>query len=363
MSLDELLSFKQAENSTNASAYNAKEIFSNMSEAEISTEVLERLKKGGALSYNEARWLLEEMSLDGLVELSHTVTQNIASKAVSLCSITNVKSGHCSQDCKWCAQSIHYETGADVYGVKDKDVCLAEAKACYEKGVEMFSLVASGRRPNKNDLKKLLEIADHIREHVPIKLCASLGLCTPEMLKELKAHGINRYHCNLESSPTYFENVVTTHSILDKVDTLKAAEAEGMELCSGGIIGMGESALDRLDMAFSLKHLNIKSIPINVLHPIEGTPLGKKEVLSDEEILRCISLFRLINPDAHLRFAGGRILLSDEMVNKAIYCGMNAAIVGDMLTTLGSDIDQDRNRFLKHHYTLPSIPNKVANAS
>lgn len=345
---------------SSADLFTDEPVFVGMSVEQISSEILERLKSGGQITANEARWCMEQMPLEDLMELSHKVTSSVASKHVSLCSITNVKSGRCPQDCKWCAQSMHFKTGAEVYDVKSKEQCLIEARACYEKGVEMFSLVASGKKPSRQDFEKLLEVADYLRANVPIKLCASLGLLDEDMLTELKAHGIERYHCNLETAPSYFDRLVTRHTIKDKLNTLKAAELVGMELCSGGIIGMGENSLDRLELALALRELGIKSIPVNVLHPIEGTPLHGSAPLSDEEVLRAVSMFRLINPDAHLRFAGGRALLSDEVVNKAIYCGMNAAIVGDLLTTLGSDINSDRERFARHHYDLPEIPATAA---
>lgn len=340
------------------SLFSDEVVFEGLTYEQIGEQILERLTKGGSLSANEALYCLENIPLEPLMELSHKVTSQVASVHVSLCSITNVKSGKCPQDCKWCAQSAHYKTGAEVYEVKDKEQCLKEAQACYDKGVEMFSLVASGKKPSEHDLKKLLEIADHLKANVPIKLCASLGLLDEYMLTKLKEHGIERYHCNLETAPSYFGNLVTRHTIHDKINTLKAAQECGLELCSGGIIGMGENDLERLELALALRELNIKSIPINVLHPIEGTPLAGTKKLSDEQILKAICLFRLVNPDAHLRFAGGRALLSDEVVNKAIYCGINAAIVGDLLTTLGSDINSDRERFAKHHYDLPDIPHQ-----
>lgn len=331
-------------------------VFEGLSVEQICASILERLTTGGSLSANEARYCLEQLPLEPLMELSHTVTKQVASQHVSLCSITNVKSGHCPQDCKWCAQSIHFKTAAEVYPLKDKEQCLKEAQLCYEKGVEMFSLVASGKKPNKTDFAKLLEIIDYLKANVPIKLCASLGLLDKEQLSELKAHGIERYHCNLETAPSYFGNLVTRHTIYDKLETLKAAQECDLDPCSGGIIGMGENDLERLELALALRELGIKSIPINVLHPIAGTPLEGTERLSDEQVLRAVCIFRLLNPDAHLRFAGGRALLSEEVVNKAIYCGINAAIVGDLLTTLGSDIAADRKRFAEHHYELPVIP-------
>lgn len=337
--------------------------WANDSDEAVVAAVKERLLAGGILSPLEAKHCYEKLSFDNLIELSHFITSKIASPHVSLCSITNVKSGHCSQDCKWCAQSMHFMTGADVYDVKSKEQCLEEAKACYEQGIEMFSLVASGRKPSKAEFRKLIEVIDYLKANVPIKLCASLGLVDKEQLDELRAHGIERYHCNLETAPTYFGNLVTRHTIHDKLKTLVAAQEADLDPCSGGIIGMGENALERLELALALRELGVTSIPINVLHPIEGTPLYETPKLTDEEILRTVCIFRLLNPKAHLRFAGGRALLSEEVVNQAIYCGVNAAIVGNLLTTIGSDVANDRARFAKHYHDLPDIPLKASSAS
>ncbi len=334
--------------------------FDGMTDEAVATEIEERLVSGGVLNGSEALYCMEKLGLECLMELSHRVTAQVASQHVSLCSITNVKSGKCTQDCKWCAQSSHFATGVDIYDVKSKEQCLEEARACYNKGVEMFSLVAGGRKPTKVEFKKLIEIIDYLKANVPIKLCASLGLVDKEQLAALKEHGIERYHCNLETAPSYFDKVVTRHTIEDKIQTLLHARDTGMDLCSGGIIGMGESNQERVELALAVRRLGIKSIPVNVLHPIAGTPLENATRLTDDQVLRSICIFRLVNPDAHLRFAGGRALLSDEAVNKAIYCGINAAIVGDLLTTLGSVIDEDRARFAKHHYNLPDIPSQVA---
>ncbi|WP_308498976.1 biotin synthase BioB [uncultured Anaerobiospirillum sp.] len=334
--------------------------FEGMSDEAVAAEIEQRLVAGGNINGAEALYCMERMGLETLIELSHKITSQVASAHVSLCSITNVKSGKCTQDCKWCAQSAHFATGVDIYDVKSKEQCLEEARLCYNKGVEMFSLVAGGRKPSKAEFEKLIEIIDYIKENLPIKLCASLGLVDKEQLTALKEHGIERYHCNLETAPDFFKNVVTRHTVEDKIKTLLDARDIGMELCSGGIIGMGENDKERVELALAVRRLGIKSIPVNVLHPIAGTPLENQRRLSDEEVLRAICIFRLVNTDAHLRFAGGRALLSDETVNKAIYCGINAAIVGDLLTTLGSVVDEDRARFAKHHYDLPDIPAQVS---
>lgn len=302
---------------------------------------------------------LERLSLNTLMDLCYEITLRFAPQQVSFCSITNVKSGRCTEDCQWCAQSQHYDTKTAIYDVKSGSACEKEAQHNYERGVEFFSFVASGRKQSPRDLSQLLTTIYHVHKQVPIRLCASLGLLHLTELQELKAHGIQRYHCNLETAPSYFAHLCHTHTQAAKIATLKAAAAAGLELCSGGIIGMGESEAQRLELALTLQQLHIKSIPLNILHPIAGTPLEKQPLLTLNEILRTICIFRLTNANAYLRFAGGRARLTESELNQAIYCGINAAIVGDLLTTLGSDIATDRTRFAALHYALPPIPAQV----
>lgn len=312
------------------------------------------------LNAAQVKLCLERLPINKLMDLCHEITLRFAPQQVSLCSITNIKSGRCSEDCQWCAQSQCYDTKTAIYDVKSGTECQKEAQHNYERGVEFFSFVASGRKQSPRDLSLLLATIYHVHKQVPIKLCASLGLLNFNELQELKAHGIQRYHCNLETAPSYFAKLCHTHTQEAKIATLKAAAAAGLELCSGGIIGMGENETQRLELALTLQQLHIKSIPLNILHPIAGTPLEKQPLLTINEILRAICIFRLTNANAYLRFAGGRARLTETELNQAIYCGINAAIVGDLLTTIGSDIATDRTRFAAQHYALPPILAKIS---
>lgn len=289
------------------------------------------------LSAEEIMTSVEKMPLTQLVALTRRITSACTTAHFHTCAITNVKSGRCGEDCKWCAQSQHYQGQATVYDVKAPEVCCAEAHKAHSATVEMFSFVASGRRPSNTSLRKLLASLDAVHAQEPIALCASLGLANFEMLKQLKEHGLQRYHCNLESSPRFFPQLCSTHTFEQKIQTLQEAKAAGLELCSGGIIGMGETMQDRLDLALAIRELGIASVPINVLHPIAGTPLQDQAPLSAEEIIRSVALFRLTLPKAALRFAGGRDLMDRTLQEQCIEAGINAAIVGTLLTTSNSE--------------------------
>lgn len=210
-------------------------------------------------------------------------------------------------------------------------------------GVDKFSFVTSGRALSDKNIDRICTFAVKIKSQSDLQLCASMGLLKKAQLQKLMDAGITRYHCNLESSADYFGTLCTSHTPADKIETIRAAQEIGMEVCSGGIIGMGESMEDRIDLALMLRELGIKSIPINILNPIPGTPLEGTARLEDEEILTTIALFRFIQPDAYLRFAGGRMLIS-HLETEASQAGINAAIVGDLLTTLGSKVKEDMEK-------------------
>lgn len=309
--------------------------------------MIDRLKKkileGGWISREEAIQLSHTGDKQALYNAAGEIRDKMAGRRFDTCSIINARSGRCSENCKWCAQSAVFKTNVEEYELIDEETCLQMAKLNDEYGVDKFSFVTSGRALSDNNIDRLCGYARKIKEHSNLHLCASMGLLKKVQLQKLMDAGIGRYHCNLETSPGYFASLCTTHTVAEKIETIRAAQEIGMEVCSGGIIGMGETMEDRIELALTLRELGIKSIPMNVLNPIAGTPLEGSAPLTDEEILTTIALFRFIHPDAYLRFAGGRTLIA-HIETEAILAGINSAIVGDMLTTVGSKVREDMEK-------------------
>ena len=305
-----------------------------------------------AIEKNEALELLKPERRDELRERAHKVTERCVEKRFDFCSIINARSGRCTENCKWCAQSAHWKTGCETYGWVGTAACIKAAKDAEANGADRIGIVTSGRRLSQEDLDNVCAALREMRKTAKIGLCASLGLLSEDDLVKLKAAGLQRIHCNLESAPSLFPSLCTTHTVADKLATLRAAKKLGFQICCGGIIGMGETDEQLVEFAFALKEVAPDSIPVNVLHPIEGTPLGGKGILDPERVVDSVAILRLVNPSTPLRFAGGRRDMSDETAAKCIYVGMSAGIAGSLLTTPGADFNDDRELAVRAGYAV-----------
>lgn len=267
---------------------------------------------------------------------------------VELCAIVNAKSGLCPEHCAYCAQSASSRTGVAVYPLISRSEAAEKARQAKAGGVFRFSIVTSGRKPTRKDLKEIALMVSDIRT-LGIHPCASLGLLDADELLFLRNAGLERYHCNIETSERFFPEVCTAHSFADKVRTIEAAHACGMSVCSGGIMGMGETWDDRIDMALTLRKLDVASAPINFLNPIPGTPLENRDLMHPFDALKAISLFRFLMPDKAIRICGGRIATLGEFASMIFFAGADALMTGDYLTTLGRSYADDLKLIALHH--------------
>lgn len=294
-----------------------------------------RLKRGEDFSF------FLPVDSDELFEGANMIREALCGSKVDLCTIINGLSGRCSENCKFCAQSAQHHTGIKEYGFLDSEVILEDCKRSEANGIHRYSIVTAGKSLKGMDFEKAIESYKKMYEECDIKLCASHGLLSKEEFVRLKEVGVSMYHANIETSKRNFPNVCSTHTYEDKINVIQLAKKVGLKVCSGGIIGMGETWEDRIDMAISLSELNVESIPINALMPIKGTCYENLMPLSEDDILRTIAIFRYINPTAYIRMAAGRNYFKDGGT-RIFLSGANATITGDMLTTVGNNTAQDK---------------------
>lgn len=309
-------------------------------------KLAEEIIGGRRLSRNEDLSFFKTCNLEQLCKGADLIREKLCGNHVDLCTIINGRSGRCSENCKFCAQSAFNHTSCEVYDFIDEDKIVKEGLANEAEGVHRYSIVTAGKALTGEEFEKALSAYKRMHKEMKIELCASMGFLSKEQLLQLKEAGVTSYHHNIETSKRNFPNICTSHTYEMKINTLKLVKEAGLWACSGGIIGMGETFEDRIDMAVSLSEVGVDSIPINSLMPIPGTPFEKLPQLTEDEILRTIAMFRYINPKAEIRLAAGRKLLSNSG-EKAFKSGANATITGNMLTTSGTTIKGDKELLKK----------------
>ncbi len=297
---------------------------------------------------------LYDAPLDELKESASKITSHFFKEAIELCCISNGKCGKCSENCKFCSQSRYYNTEIQQSVLKSVDEFFKEAQANDKRGVHRFSIVTAGVRLSKAELKTIAQAYKKISSELKISCCGSLGLLDYDDFVMLKESGLKRYHNNLETSPNFFKEICTTHTMKQKEDTIALAKKAGLEICSGCILGMGESVEDRVDIALELRKLQVDSTPINILNPIKGTPLENRPTVHPDEVRRTIALFRHVLPKTVLRLAGGRLVIQKYFTDLYKY-GINAEITGDMLTTAGLTVADDISAAISNQKILTKI--------
>lgn len=297
---------------------------------------------------------LYDAPLDELKESASKITSHFFKEAIELCCISNGKCGKCSENCKFCSQSRYYNTEIQQSVLKSVDEFFKEAQANDKRGVHRFSIVTAGVRLSKAELKTIAQAYKKISSELKISCCGSLGLLDYDDFVMLKESGLKRYHNNLETSPNFFKEICTTHTMKQKEDTIALAKKAGLEICSGCILGMGESVEDRVDIALELRKLQVDSTPINILNPIKGTPLENRPTVHPDEVRRTIALFRHVLPKTVLRLAGGRLIIQKYFTDLYKY-GINAEITGDMLTTAGLTVADDISAAIGNQKILTKI--------
>lgn len=295
-----------------------------------------------------ALWLSinADESLDPLCDAAARVTTARRGSEIDTCSIINARSGLCSEDCKWCAQSASHHTGCREYRFCSEEEFISGTLTCARRGVKHYSLVCSGRKVPLKDIGVFASMCHRARKEAPqVSLCASMGLLNRQELQALYDAGVRRYHCNLETAASYFPQLCTSHTREDKLRTIAAARQVGMEVCVGGIIGMGETMRQRLELAEESRLAGAVSLPLNLLNPIPGTPLENTPLLEEREVIASAALMRFVAPDLCIRFAGGRARLSRQATERMLTGGVDGAMVGDLLTTRGNSPEEDMAMF------------------
>lgn len=315
-----------------------------MKSYELIFSVGKKVLEGGQITFDEALALtqLEEADIPILLGVANKVREKFTGNAVDTCQIVNARSGNCSENCKFCAQSAHHEVKLDVYPLMSEEQIVAAAKKAEKDGAYRFCVVTAGCGMDGDpDFDKITSAIKRIGQETSLNRCCSLGTLNEEHVVALKEAGITRYHHNLETSESFFSEICTTHTFEERVETIKKIKKAGLQACSGGIIGMGETWHQRLELAFTLKELDVDSIPVNVLNAVKGTALEDAKKLNPMEILQTFAIFRMILPTKIIRYAGGREHNLGELVPLGFLSGINGMLIGNYLTTEGKGATQD----------------------
>ena len=302
---------------------------------------------GGMIDRTAAIALLAQPVGD-LAAAADAVRATLGDGTVDACSIVNAKAGSCAEDCGFCAQSAHFDTGIETHGFLDPEAILAAAKRAEADGAQRFGIVVAEKGVSKQkrpeEWADVLRAVRLVRDETDIEIDASLGLLTQEEANILADEGLNHYNHNIETSPRYFDEIVSTHAFEDRLKTLRRAKNAGMDLCAGVILGMGETPADRVDAALELRTVGVSSLPVNILNPIEGTPLGDREsaAISKTDLIKTIAVYRLLHPTARVRLTGGReVNLAADEQHWPFEAGADGLLTGDYLTTGGQDAATD----------------------
>jgi len=307
-------------------------------------QVAERVLEGGAIAFDEARRFIEFDTWPDVLELAAEATrirEKFTGGEVDLCALVNAKAGQCAEDCGFCSQSGHHNTGISTYPLMDPDRIVERAHQAKDFGAKRFCIVTATRGLSDKDLPVLCEAVRRVKEEVGLVPECSLGFVTDEQLQALKAAGMTRYNHNLETAESNFPNICTTHTYQDRLNTLKQLRRQGLEICSGGILGLGESREERIQLAFALAELDVECAPINVLNPRPGTPLEKTTPPDPLEVIKTIAVFRFILPKSKLELGGGREVNLRDFQSLAFLAGANSLIIGGYLTTNGRQPSND----------------------
>ena len=302
-----------------------------------------RLLDGGEMTAEEGRWMigLDDDYLSWLMAGADRLRKTFRGNEVEVCAISNVRSGNCSENCSFCSQSGHYKTESPIYNYISSDELERQAQQAREWGASDFGVVSKGWGVrSEKERTQLKEYFQTLEKSSDIGRCASLGVLDNSTARELKSMGMENYHHNLECAESYFDQVCNTHSYQENIDTIKAAVDAGLRVCSGGILGMGENLDQRIELAETLRNLNVESVPLNFLNPQPGTPFADRSPMTPMEILKCIAVFRYMLPRAEIRIAGGRQFLGD-MQSMIFMAGASGVMIGDYLTTKGRKVEDD----------------------